>query len=60
MKAVVAANKAAHAAIVAKKKNTFLAQQATMRAAHDAKEEARKTREAAAIALHHKEMAERR
>lgn len=42
MKAIIEANEKAHAASVKKKKETFLAQQATMRAAHEAAEEARK------------------
>lgn len=60
MKATIEANEKAHAATVKKKQSIFLRQQETMRAAHEAAEDARKTREAAAIALHKKEMAHRR
>lgn len=41
MKATIQANEKAHADIVKKKQATFVRQQATMRAAHDAREEAR-------------------
>lgn len=60
MKAIIEANEKAHAASIKKKQATFLRQQETMRAAHEAAEEARKLREAAAIAKHKQEMMDRR
>jgi hypothetical protein len=52
VKAQMESNEKAHAAAVKKKQDSFNKQQDAMRAAHEAAEEDRKLREAAAIAKH--------